>query len=164
MCVTAAVLVGLSGCGNSSTSAERDEDVAIHAAAIRWLLDDAGGPAALRHRTVYVDALDGVLPLDVQAALVERFDDVATIRFVDAATDEAIDTAEPGDPVRADGLLVRLGRVRTETDQRVRLYGERYRDVDHVVAYDLVLGRAGESWRVVSGPARVKVRPLQGAS
>lgn len=153
------ILVALaSGCGDGPAGDERE--VGIYSAAIRWLVDQGGGDegGTVFEETVYVEAVgDEDIPLSVQAAVVARLEDFARVRFIDAR-DEAIDTAEPGDPVRGGGLLIGLGPVRPRDGSPVRLYADRYAKAEHEVAYDLSLEPAGDRWRVVGPPERVTVR------
>ena len=149
----AIVLIGCSG--DTST---HDESVAeIYATAIQWLLDDGDVAAGTTDVRVFIEASgDEPIPLEVQAGVVNRLEDSMAVRFIDAR-DEAIDTSEPGDPVREDGFLIGLGPI-TDTERvPVGLYADRYRDVRDIVAYELALDRRGGDWQVTGTPERVPV-------
>jgi hypothetical protein len=137
-----------------------DPNVGIYAAAIQWLVDDRHGNAGVASgpESVYVEAIgDERISLEVQAGVVERLEDVAKVRFIDAR-EEAIDISAPGDPVRREGLLVGLGPVRPGEGSGVLLYAHRYADADDVVAYELVLERAEGRWQVAGRPEPVSLR------
>ena len=153
--LTLAVLA--SGCGDEAASDE--PDVGVYTAAIRWLVDDRrGDDRGPFEETIYVETAGAEdVPLAVQAGVVERLEDFATVRFIDAR-EEAVDTSDPGDPVRGEGLLVGLGSIRPGEGSRVGLYADRYTDADDVVAYNLVIERADGRWRVAGRPERVSVR------
>jgi hypothetical protein len=128
-----------------------DPNVGIYAAAIQWLVDDRHGNAGVASgpESVYVEAIgDERISLEVQAGVVERLEDVAKVRFIDA----------PGDPVRREGLLVGLGPVRPGEGSGVLLYAHRYADADDVVAYELVMERAEGRWQVAGRPEPVSLR------
>jgi hypothetical protein len=149
----ALLLIGCSG--DTST---RDESVAeIYAVAIQWLLDDGGVAAGTTDERVFIEAVgDEPIPLEVQADVVNRLEDSMVVRFIDAR-DEAIDTSMPGDPVREGGFLIGLELMTDAERQPVHLYADRYRDVRHVVAYELALDRRGGDWQVTGTPERVSV-------
>lgn len=152
--VTAAVVV--SGCGDGGS--RQDESVAeIYSAAIRWLVDDASDarPAALDK--VFLEAVgEEPIPLSVQAEVVSQLEDATAVRFIDTR-EEAIDTSEPGDPVRDDGVLIGLGPVGDIGRQPVRVYVDRYLDARDVVAYEIGLERTDGRWQVAGEPEHVPV-------
>lgn len=154
--LTLAVLA--SGCGGEPR--RDDPEVGIYAAAIRWLVEDRWGDAeGPFEEPVYVETIgaDEDIPLEIQAGVVERLEDFATVRFIDAR-EEAVETSKPRDPIRGEGLLVGLGPVPPGQGTPVRLYADRYTDVEDVVAYELVIERAEGGWRVAGRPEPVNVR------
>jgi len=143
------------GCGDQGTSGD---EVAVYSAAIRWLVnsprnEDRGAV----DRTVYVEAVVDHIQLEVQVGLLKALEDLARLRFIDDPR-EAVDTAQPGAPVRGNGLLVGLGAVTATTPDHVNVYVDLYRNRDQVVAYELVLDRTHGRWRVVGTPDPTTVR------
>jgi len=152
--VTAAVVV--SGCGDGGS--RQDESVAeIYSAAIRWLVDDGRDARPSAFDRVFIEAVDEeAIPLVVQTEVVSRLEDAIAVRFIDAR-EEAIDTSEPGDPVRDDSVLIGLGPVRDVEHQPLRVYADRYLNVRDVVAYEIGLEQTDGRWQVAGEPRRVPV-------
>lgn len=148
--------VVVSGCGNGGS--REDESVAeIYSAAIRWLVDEGREARPAAFEKVFIEAVgEEAIPLAVQAEVVSRLEDAIAVRFIDTR-EEAIDTSEPGDPVRDDDVLIGLGPVREMGRQPVRLYADRYLDVRDVVAYEIDLEQTDGRWRVAGEPRRVPV-------
>lgn len=149
------VAVAVSGCESGS---HQDESVAeIYSAAIRWLVDDASDERPASFEKVFVEAVDeDPIPLAVQAEVVRRLEDETAVRFIDTR-EEAIDSAEPGDPVRDDGMLIGLGPVGDTGHRPVRVYAERYLDLIDVVAYEIGLELTDGRWQVAGVPGRMPV-------
>ena len=151
------VLLLLAGCGDQRPIGV-EREVSIYRAAIRWLLDAArGADGEATSATVYVQAVAEDISLEVQSGVVEALADHAAIRFIDDI-EESVDKAKPGDPVRGASVLLGLGTITSTTGEQVQLYVERYRAIDQVVAYELVLERTDGPWRVVGVPDPVPVR------
>ncbi len=104
--------------------------------------------------TVYVEPLgDGfVIDLAVQAGVVKNLTPVAEVRFIDNRV-EAVQTDEPGQPVKANGMLVGLGPLveasAVERTAQVRTYVSEDRHVDRLAT----VTAAGDSWTVVLSDA-----------
>ena len=147
----------LSGCGDGTTA--RDESTGeLYAVVIRWLVEDASNTQRSGLKTIFVEGIgEAPIPLGVEAEVVNRLDDAMTVRFIDSR-EEAIDTSEPGDPVRDEGVLIGLGSVPDVQRSRVRLYVDRYRNVSDVAAYEMALERRGGTWRVTGEPTPVPIR------
>lgn len=150
--VTAALLAG---CGDASGQEQTAAE--IYAAAIRWLVDDGRDSEPVEGERVFVESVDEAgIPLAVQADVVNLLEDELSVRFIDA-WEEAIDTAEPGDPVRDAGVLIGLGAVDVEERSPVRIYVDRYRHLLDVAAYDMLIERRAGRWRVTGDPRPVPV-------
>lgn len=153
-----AAAVVLTGCGDG-TSARDEAEVEIYVAAIRWLVGNEPDVQAAAQERLFIEAAgEEAIPLGVQAELVTRLEDEGelAVRFIDTR-EEAIDTLEPADPVRDDGVLIGLGPLPDIARTPVRLYAERYREVRDVVAYEIVLERRDGRWQVTGEPQRVRV-------
>lgn len=105
--------------------------------------------------TVFVEPLgDGfVIDLRVQAKVVSNLEAVAEVRFIDDRI-EAVDTDEPGRPVKPNGLLVGLGPLvqASETERTVQV--RRYVDDRHHVDRLATVTASGASWTVVLSDER----------
>jgi hypothetical protein len=95
---------------------------------------------------VYVEGRDEVIDLETQAGVVTELEDEIDVRFVDERG-EAVEEDDPGEPVRGDSVLLRLGPVSTGGDP-VEVEVERYRSLDDVEELRLELARRGEGWTV----------------
>lgn len=145
----------VNSCGSDgSPTTERDADV--YAAVIRALADEPPDPWRdrtdiddERQRVVFAGPLDEeiAISLEVQAAVVEALDDLATIRFVDQRT-EAIDDDEEGQPVLEGGMLVLLGTVPAGRSPSVD--AERYLALDDAVQYVVTAEQSDGEWTVVN--------------
>ena len=155
--VVLCVLFLAPGCQDQRTpGAERLS--AVYGAAIRWLIDDAvnEGLEPLEG-TIYVKPLGDGISLKVQVGVVEALGERVPIRFIDDM-EEAVDTGNPGDPVRGGGLLLGVGDIAPAERDQVGLYVERYRDLHRTVAYELALAAVDARWRVVGNPEQVPSR------
>jgi hypothetical protein len=83
------------------------------------------------------------IPIEVQAAVVDDLTGHVAVRFVDD-TDEAVDSALPGRPVKA-GVLVRLGPV-PPTGDPVEMTADRYRTETDQATLTLSARSGGASW------------------
>lgn len=140
-------------CGTAgSTTNERDADV--YAAVIHALLsseglgDDIVEGESDTERVVWAGPLDDepAIPLEVQASVVERLEDVATVRFVDEAAEAIGETAE-GEVIREDGVLVLLGPV-PAGDRSLSVRARRYSSVDRADRFQLHAEKVDGEWSV----------------
>ena len=148
-----AITLAIASCGSDGVD-DTDREVDAYVAVIRALTADepGGSPPDTEvdqpDLVVYAGALDDEqsISLEVQAAVVEQLEDVATVRFVDER-DEAVDDAEEGAPVLEDGVLLLLGPVPSGSAPSVD--AERYIDVDDTTRARVDLQRANDGWDVV---------------
>jgi hypothetical protein len=143
--------VSVGSCGSEATP-DAEREAQVYAAVIRALVAQAPSHAIDDERSepvIFVGPLDeeSPIPLEVQAATVEQFENAETIRFVDRQ-EEAVDSELPDEPVRDDGMLILLGAVPAGTSPLVdaQLYLNRH-DITPFMA--TVQRRDGE-WTVVS--------------
>ena len=102
---------------------------------------------------VYVVEREGVsISLEVQIDVVNALSDWAEIRFIDEL-DEAIDSGEPHQPVRANSVLVGLGAV-PDGPTSVAVMADRYEYADELITFELELSRRGGEWQLE--------RPIEG--
>lgn len=143
----AGLAVALTAVACDTTSETVDREAALHAELVEATvgtepfaeLDD---PLDL---VVWIHPLgDDPIDLGVQVGVLERLDDYATIRFVDAF-EEAVDEDEAGLPVRQNGVVIGLGPLRADSAQ-VRV--ERYEsEQDGPEAF--VASRTDGEWHLV---------------
>lgn len=147
-----AVTLAAGGCGSDGPSPSTTErEARVYAAVIEALAPDGPEPSPETDepdRVVYAGSLDvdGPIPLEVQAAVVEELVEFATVRFVDEKA-EAIDDAEENEPVLEDGVLVLLGAVPNGRSPSVT--AERYVDRDDAERFRVSLERSDGDWTVV---------------
>jgi hypothetical protein len=148
-----AVVLGAAACGADHRTAADDREIAIYSTVIRVVAPPQGTtPTTPLSDPVFVVAADTRSPisLQVQAGIVDVLHDFATIRFVDERS-EAIDTADPHQPVHEDGILITLGKIPPgRTNVTVR--AQRYERIDAATTYRITLQRVGNGWKPL-GPA-----------
>ena len=152
----------LAGCGDDD--GKRDSTVAdAYIVVVEWILAEpefAPDPTIAETLPVFVESLGpGEIGLDVQVEMVDHFEPVADIRFIDTRT-EALDETELGTPVRDGGLLVGLGPVPASGPIDIR--GEVYRTADRVVGYRFRVARSGQTMVLVEPPEHVEPEGLIG--
>ena len=137
------VVAGATACAGTSVSEEKD--AAVYAAVVRWFAADLD-PAT----PIFLDGQDGIeIDLVVQAGVLRLLEDFEVVRFIDTLS-EAVDETIPGAPVRAMGILVRLGSI--SGDQEVSVTAGRYMSEDETTTYVFTLrGRQGE-WEIEGSP------------
>jgi hypothetical protein len=121
-------------------------DAAVYVAVIRRVAVDASAdlPAV-----VFVESLPGAkLSLADQAAIVKAFDGATEVRFIDDRV-EAIDGAEPGEPVRRKGVLVRVGKVEA-SNVGAQVKAVRYVDRNDEQTMCVQLRQSDQGWEAVS--------------
>jgi hypothetical protein len=137
-----AVTLAAGGCGSDGPSPSTTErEARVYAAVIEALAPDGPEPSPETDepdRVVYAGSLDvdGPIPLEVQAAVVEELVEFATVRFVDEKA-EAME----------DGVLVLLGAVPNGRSPSVT--AERYVDRDDAERFRVSLERSDGDWTVV---------------
>lgn len=145
--LVAAASVGLLlGCGDEAT-ADAETEAAIYAEVLRQVhgREQADEPPLLFVRPTAGHAID----LGVQAEVVRRLDDVATVRFVDE-DDEVLLVDEPDEPVRDDAVVITVSAI-ARTGGRAEVRAERYADSRHVEVHCVALRRVGSEWRTTDG-------------
>ena len=148
-----AITLATVSCGSDGADAT-DRDAGVYVAVIRALaLGEAGegtpgGTIDELDRVVYVGPLDDeqAIPLEVQAAVVEQLDELATVRFVDERA-EAIDDDDEDAPVLEDGVLVLVGPVPAGGGPSVD--AERYVDAGDTARLRVRLEPTDGAWKVV---------------
>lgn len=145
----------VNSCG-SDGSPMIERDAGVYAAVIRALADEPPDPWRdrvdiddQRERVVFAGPLDEeiAISLEVQAAVVEALEDLATIRFVDQRT-EAIDDDDDEQPVLEGGMLVLLGTVPAGRSPAVET--ERYVALDAATQYVVTAEQSDGEWMVVN--------------
>jgi hypothetical protein len=152
--LAAASLAVLAACG-SSAAARNDGDqrvAAVYRAVILAIADPQ--PDAEHKPVVFVAPRPDAktIPLTVQASVVEGLADEVSVRFVDDDK-EAIDGTVDGEPVKEEGVLLRLGPV--AAGDPVEVTADRYRTLTDQALVTLSARSNGEDWaaRVISeGP------------
>ncbi len=150
-------LVALAGCGDDASDGEvADErvDAEVYAAIISWFADRQPPPTDAAEDAlpvVFLDSLDDEIAIEVQVEVLAALEDELAVRFIDT-DEEAIDDGLDGDPVRAEGLLLRLGPI-VDRDGRMEVDVERYEGAEQDPArYRIVVESSGGVWRVVGEP------------
>lgn len=152
--VTALLIVA--SCSTGSGPDANDRAIAIYSVVIRTVLTQppGGQPATRAHDTsVFVAAADTHSPisLEVQAGVVDKLHNVATIRFVDARS-EAIDTTDPRRPVVNGGILLTLGTIPTG-NRAITVDAQRYEQANATASYTINLHLTGSTWTLTRPPA-----------
>ena len=145
-----AVVLGAAACGAGHRTAAEDRAIAIYSAVIRVVAPPEGTtPTTPLTDPVFVVAANTRSPisLEVQAGIVDVLHDFATIRFVDKRS-EAIDSADPHQPVHEDGVLITLGSIPPGL-ANVTIEAQRYERIDVETTYQVSLHRVGTSWKPV---------------
>ncbi|MFN0026135.1 MAG: hypothetical protein ACKV2O_02955 [Acidimicrobiales bacterium] len=93
-----------------------------------------------------------VIDLATQARVVTALETVVQVRFIDHRA-EAIDEDRPGKPVRDEGTLVAVGPIVSGGAAERTVQARRYLSTDRWVDTVAHVSGAGESLRVVLGPA-----------
>lgn len=140
----------LAGCaGEVASQDDRESD--IYAEALAWLVARPDvADEGIDSPPLYIEHLgpDGI-SLDVQVDLIDHFDGLVELRFVDARA-EAVDESLVEMPVRDDSVLVGLGPI--SDDQPTELRAELYRDLDDVTAYRFTMRRSDGEWTLAEAP------------
>ena len=159
-----AILCGalLAGCGDDNVN--RDSTVAdAYIVVVEWILAEpefAPDPTLAETLPVFVESLGpGEIDLDVQVEMVDHFEPVVDIRFIDNRT-EALDETEAGTPVRDGGLLLGLGPIPAAGPIDIR--GEVYRTTDRIVGYRFRVARSDQTMVLVEPPEPVEPEGLIG--
>lgn len=148
-----AITLAVVSCGSDGADAT-DRDAGVYVAVIRALAPGEagertpGGTIDELDRVVYVGPLDDAqhIPLEVQAAVVEQLDELATVRFVDERA-EAIDDDDEEAPVLEDGVLVLVGPV--PAGARPSVDAERYVDAGDAARLRVRLEPTDGAWEAV---------------
>ena len=97
---------------------------------------------------VYVAPRENVdINIDVQVGVVHALEDWADIRFIDEF-EEAIDPAEPRQPVRDGSVLIGLGAI-PDGPSSVQVTADRYEFADELTTFEIELRRRGGEWSIV---------------
>jgi len=135
-------------CGANHPTAADGRVIAIYSTVIRVVAPpQATTPTTPLSDPVFVVPADTRSPisLQVQAAIVDVLHDFATLRFVDERS-EAIDTADPHQPVHGGGVLITLGNV-PPGGTNVTIDAERYERIGVATTYRISLQRVGVNWK-----------------
>jgi hypothetical protein len=146
------LLTGVAACTSRGgrTSGEVDRTAGLYATVVQALAGPS--PAGGGHPLAFVDGTgDYDVPLDIQAAVVQRLKDKVTVRFIDDR-DAAVDGGASRAPARGGGVLIFLPPAPLPLGSRVEVSADRYRNLDDVVSARFVLERSGDGWRVVGEP------------
>jgi hypothetical protein len=162
--VLAIVLCGtlVAGCGDDGGS--RDIHTAdSYVVVVEWILAEpefAPDPTLDEMPPVFVESLGpGEIDLDVQVQIVQHFEPVVDVRFIDTRA-EALDESEGGAHVRDGGLLLGLGPIPVEGPIDIR--GEVYQTMEDVVGYRFRVARRGQTMVLIEPPERVEPEGLVG--
>lgn len=149
--VASLALVGalaLTAC--SPSSPEHERDAAVYESIVRWLMDrDIPPPDEPPLHLFFEELGNETIPLEVQVELIERLEEDANVRFIDAR-EEAVDADDPAMPVHDGGALVGLGAVPADGPPSVRV--DVYRSVEQASAYRFELSGSGANWRISGEP------------
>lgn len=143
-----ALMVGstlaVAGCAGSEPDAVRAGEV--YDAVVRWFADARDDdPEPL---VIHVERWDdGPLDLAVQAEVVASTAQLATVRFIDTR-DEALEWIDDVPTVRHEGLLVRFGPA-PERGRQVRIFVDRWVDVDQFVRLEVTVAQQDTAWAVL---------------
>jgi hypothetical protein len=138
-----------------------DRTAAVYEPILDWLLvgePGIGGDEPADWVLFVASRSEQVIDIDVQAHVFAALESVVEVRVIDDRA-EAIDDELETEPVKGLGLLVGLGAVPPEGDT-VEVYADRYRDLEHVEAWQFTVSRADGSWEVDGEPPVTDVRPL----
>ena len=140
-------------CGADHRTAADDRAIAIYSSVIRVVAPPPSTtPTTPLSDPVFVVAANSRSPisLEVQAGIVDILHDFATLRFVDERS-EAIDTADPHQPVHESGVLITLSNIPPGLTN-VTIEAQRYERIDVATTYRITLQRVGTSWKPVGPP------------
>lgn len=149
-------LLALWSCSIGAANEDEIRASAVYDAAVRWLVDDAGGAGAEEPMAVFIEPRGegAAISLDVQAELIDATQDVADVRFLDERSEGLVD--EDGTmKVKDDGILIRLGPV-VEDDSPVLLDVDLWESVDTFEALRFQLRRSGSTWSVQGTPEQIE--------
>lgn len=148
-------LVGLVGCGNEDPDDDTLRDAEIYSSIVDDLANRSGmQPAADDLPVLFIEALDpDGISLTVQVEVVAELIEEYEVRFIDDRV-EAIEVDLPGQPVRADSLLIGLGPIAVDgSPAAAEVRGELYLAEDDVSAYRYTVAAAPNGWEVAGeGP------------
>jgi hypothetical protein len=147
------VVLGTAACGADHRTAADERAIAIYSAVIRVVAPPQGTtPTTPLSDPVFVTAANtrSSISLQVQAGIVGELHDSATIRFVDERS-EAIDTADPHQPVHEGGILITLSKIPPGRTS-VTIEAQRYERIDVTATYRVTLQRVGTSWTPLGPP------------
>ncbi len=144
--LVAASLVVLAACSSSGAAAPDDGNqrvAAVYRAVILAIADPQ--PDAEHKPVVFVAPRPDAktIPLTVQAPVVEGLADEVSVRFVDDDK-EAIDGTVDGEPVKEEGVLLRLGPV--AAGDPVEVTADRYRTITDQKLVTLSARSSGDTW------------------
>ena len=142
--VALALLVAACGGSDAATASGPATSGAIYAEVVEHLVKR---PPHGDRPLVFVRPHSGhVIDLEVQADVVRRLADVATIRFVDEA-DEVVLVDEPERPVRDGATVLTVGEI-DRRGPRAEVAVERYVDAREVRELCVSLRRTAGDWHV----------------
>lgn len=147
------VVLGAAACGADHRTAADNRAIAIYSAVIRVVAPPQGTtPTTPLSDPVFVVAANTRAPisLQVQAGIVDVLHDFATIRFADERS-EAIDTADPHQPVHEGGVLITLSKI-PPGRTNVTIEAQRYERIDVAATYRISLQRVDAGWKPVGPP------------
>jgi hypothetical protein len=145
-----AIVLGAAACGADHRTASDDRAIAIYSSVIRVVAPPPGTtPTTPLSEPVFVVAANTHSPIsiEIQAGIVDVLHDFATIRFVDERS-EAIDSADPHEPVHEGGVLITLSQIPPGRTS-VTVGAQRYEQIDVTTTYRISLQRVGTSWKPV---------------
>jgi hypothetical protein len=146
------LLTGVAACTSRGgrTVGEIDRTAALYATVIQALVGPS--PADGGHPVAFVDGTgDYNVPLEIQAAVVQRLTGKVTVRFIDDR-DAAVDVGASRVPARDGGVLILLRPAPVPLGSRVEVSADRYRNLDDVVSARFVLEQSGDGWQVMGAP------------
>ena len=145
--VLVALVALAAACGGGGSDDADDHDIpGVYIAVIRAL---APNSSTVMPKSVYVEALPGTkLSLQDQAAIVKAFGEDTVVRFIDDRN-EAVDTKAPGQPVRREGVLLRMNPA-AATERGLSIKTTRYLTLDDKQTTCLELEEHKPVWTVAS--------------
>ncbi|MEM9607928.1 MAG: hypothetical protein AAGA99_10950 [Actinomycetota bacterium] len=151
----AAVAMTVAACAGEVASSD-DRKTQIYATALDWLLDRPDTEVGdVEEPLIYIEHLGSdAIALAVQVDLIDRYDDVVELRFVDART-EAVDESVSDAPVREGRVLIGLGPISEENELRAEVY----RSSSEVTAYRFRL-HDEDGWRLSATPTPIEPEGL----
>lgn len=143
-------VLGAPACSSVEGDDTQTAQARIYSAAIRSVVADrsGGGPDAAPPGPVFVATRpDEPIGLEVQVEVVVGLEDWATIRFIDEL-DEAVDSGDPAETVREDGILLSLGGLPEDLDSPVVVDVHVHTGPDTFDAYRVEVRERGDAWTV----------------